>query len=77
MRLLELRSDLVQWNPPNSFVKIMREGREEAFPNDIVHLDEILVDLKLGPNMLEIPIPKFLKEDIKRQIEDENPLFIL
>lgn len=70
-RVLELKNDLVKWNPPNSYVKIP-QGPEEAFPWEYVHLDDILVDLKLSPEMLEIPIPKYFREDIKRQTEQRD-----
>ena len=66
-RILELKNDLVKWNPPNSYVRIP-QGPEEAFPWEYVHLDDILVDLKLSPEMLEIPVPKYFKEDIKSKI---------
>jgi hypothetical protein len=67
-RILELKCDLVKWNPPNSYVRIP-QGAEEPFPWEYVHLDDILVDLKLSPEMLEIPIPKYFKEDVRRQLE--------
>jgi hypothetical protein len=70
-RILELKADLVKWNPPNSYVKIP-QGPEEAFPWEYVHLDDILVDLKLSPDMLEITIPKYFKEDIKRQLDQRD-----
>ena len=70
-RILELKADLVKWNPPNSYVKIP-QGAEEAFPWEYVHLDDILVDLKLSPDMLEIVIPKYFKEDIKRQLDQRD-----
>ena len=70
-RILELKTDLVKWNPPNSYVKIP-QGPEEAFPWEYVHLDDILVDLKLSPEMLEIPIPKYFKEDNKSQIAQRD-----
>lgn len=70
-RVLELKNDLVKWNPPNSYVKIP-QGPEEAFPWEYVHLDDILVDLKLSPEMLEIPVPKYFREDIKKQLEQRD-----
>lgn len=70
-RVLELKNDLVKWNPPNSYVRIP-SGPEEAFPWEYVHLDDILVDLKLSPEMLEIPVPKYFREDVKKQIEQRD-----
>jgi hypothetical protein len=71
-RILELKCDLVKWNPPNSYVKIPHPFPEEPFSWEYVHLDDILVDLKLSPEMLEIPIPKYFKEDIKRQLDQRD-----
>ena len=74
-RVLELKNDLVKWNPPNSYVKIPT-GPEEAFPWEYVHLDDILVDLKLSPEMLEIPVPRYFREDIKRQIDQRDRIVL-
>jgi IQ and AAA domain-containing protein len=74
-RVLELKNDLVKWNPPNSYVRIPT-GPEEAFPWEYVHLDDILVDLKLSPEMLEIPVPRYFREDIKRQIEQRDRIVL-
>lgn len=30
---------------------------------DFVNLDDVLVDLKLAPEVLEVPIPSYFKED--------------
>ena len=30
---------------------------------DFINLDETLVDLKLGPEVLEVPVPRFFRED--------------
>lgn len=70
-RIMELKNDLVKWNPPNSFVKIPN-GPEEAFPWEYVHLDDILVDLKLSPEILEMTIPKYFREDIKRVLDQRD-----
>ena len=72
-RVVELKADLVRWNPPNSYVK-MPDGPEEAFPWEYVHLDEILVDLKLSPSVLEIPVPRYFKEQFQKQLEQRDRL---
>ena len=72
-RIIELKHDLVKWNPPNSFVRI-RVGPEEAFPWEYVNLDDILVDLKLLPDTLEIPVPKYFKEDLSHQLNERDKL---
>ena len=72
-RVIELKADLVRWNPPNSFVK-MPDGVEEAFPWEYIHLDEILVDLKLSPSVLELPIPRYFREEKNKQLEQRDRL---
>ena len=71
-RVTELKNDLVKWNPPNSYVRMPSPMVEEAFPWEYVHLDDILVDLKLSPETLEIPIPKYFREDNKRKLKDRD-----
>lgn len=72
-RVIELKHELVKWNPPNTFVKMTTANNiEVAFPWEYVHLDDILVDLKLSPDSLEIPIPKYFIEDNSRQLEQRD-----
>ena len=52
----------------------MPVGLEEAFPWEYVHLDDILVDLKLSPTTLEVPVPKYFKEEKMQQQEQRNRL---
>lgn len=59
-RVVELKHDLVKWNPPNPDVQTQPE---RSFPWEYVNLDDILVDLKLPPETLEIPVPKSFVED--------------
>ena len=73
-RIIELKTDLVKWNPPNSFLQMPGPGPEDAFPWEYVHLDDILVDLKLSPQVLEIPVPKYFKEDISRKLQERDRL---
>ena len=70
-RVIELKHDLVKWNPPNAYVRIP-QGQEEAFPWEYIHLDDILVDLKLSPETLEIPVPKYFREDNLRKLEQRD-----
>ena len=74
--MVQLRADLVKWNPPNSYVKLMdpNTGDEIPFEWEYVHLDDILVDLKLPPETLEIAIPKYFREDNQRQQEQRDRL---
>lgn len=72
-RIIELKADLVKWNPPNSYLK-MPQGPEVAFPWEYVHLDDILVDLKISPEILDISIPHYFKENYHRQIDQRDKL---
>lgn len=74
-RVIELKHDLVRWNPPNSYVRIP-QGPEEPFPWEYVHLDDILVDLKLSPDTLEIPVPKYFREDQARRLQQRDQLVL-
>ena len=48
-RICELKKDLIAFNPrPNSIY---------------VHLDQLLFDLKYDPSIIEIPVPRYFKED--------------
>ena len=38
------------------------------YPN----LDELVMDLKLTPDCLDIPIPRFFKEENKKQLDERN-----
>ena len=57
-RFLELKEELAHDRPGKVFV----------------NLDEVLVDLKLTPDKLEIPVPRFATEDHKAKIQDRNKL---
>lgn len=39
---------------------------------DFVSLDDILVDLKLTPDVLEIPVPKYFIEDRAKELDDRD-----
>ncbi|KAG7383978.1 hypothetical protein PHYPSEUDO_003147 [Phytophthora pseudosyringae] len=59
-RVVELKHLLVKWNPPNPDVMTQPE---RSFPWEYVNLDDILVDLKLPPETLEIPVPQSFLDD--------------
>lgn len=40
--------------------------------NDFVNLDELIMDLKLMPDCIEVPIPRLCKEDEKERLEERN-----
>lgn len=39
---------------------------------DFVSLDDILVDLKLSPEVLEVPVPKYYIEDRAKELDDRD-----
>lgn len=59
-RVVELKHLLVKWHPPNPDVATQPE---RPFPWEYVNLDAILVDLKLPPETLEIPVPRSFLDD--------------
>lgn len=61
-RVIELRHMLVKWYPPNPDVTV-DAGDQPPFPWEYVNLDDILSDLKLPPSTMEVPIPRYFKED--------------
>eukprot|EP00968_Pinguiococcus_pyrenoidosus_P028722 scaffold8065_cov267-Pinguiococcus_pyrenoidosus.AAC.6 len=63
LRVLQLKHLLVKWNPPSPELQKPVGHEEEAFPWEYVNLDDLLVDLKLPPETLEVPIPRYFKED--------------
>ena len=48
-RICELKKDLVAFNPRGNSI--------------YVHLDQLLFDLKYDPSIIEIPVPRYFKED--------------
>lgn len=54
-RICEMKKDMVLFNPrPNSIY---------------VHLDQHLSDLKYDPSIIEIPVPRYFKEDDRIKVE--------
>lgn len=39
---------------------------------DHINLDDILVDLKLSPDVLEVPVPKYFIEDRAKELDDRD-----
>ncbi len=68
---MELKHDLVKWNPPNPDVRTVPESN---FPWEYVNLDDLLVDLKLPPSLLEVPVPKYFMEDHAAEIKKRDRL---
>ena len=42
--------------------------------NDFINLDEILVDLKLTPDVLEVPIPRYFVQDRSKALRERREL---
>ena len=49
LRICEMKKELVTFNP--------RPG------SHYVHLDQLIFDLKYDPSILEIPVPRYFRED--------------
>eukprot|EP01062_Namystynia_karyoxenos_P063036 TRINITY_DN55868_c0_g1_i1.p1 TRINITY_DN55868_c0_g1~~TRINITY_DN55868_c0_g1_i1.p1 ORF type:complete len:1031 (+),score=455.52 TRINITY_DN55868_c0_g1_i1:94-3093(+) len=45
------------------------------FCGDFINFDDVLVDLKLTPDSLEIPIPRYFTEERQKEIEDREKMF--
>ena len=72
-RVVELKLCLVKWNPPNPDVAPSESPLPPfPFPWEYVNLDDLLVDLKLPPKSLEVPIPRYFKEDRKDKVTMRN-----
>nr|CCA19977.1 IQ and AAA domaincontaining protein putative [Albugo laibachii Nc14] len=61
IRMIELKHLLVKWHPPHPDIR--STPIERSFPWEYIHLDAVLVDLKLPPEALEIPIAKCFAEE--------------
>lgn len=72
-RVVELKHALVRWAPRNPDVNPPGTKLPPfPFPWEYVNLDDILVDLKLPPAMLEVPIPKYYVEDRQEELKNRN-----
>jgi IQ and AAA domain-containing protein len=40
--------------------------------SDFVNLDEIIMDLKLTPDCIDLPIPRYFREEEKRRLDERN-----
>merc|ERR1712185_727126 len=67
-RVIELKHALVEWNPPRTDLQPAPPAQERPFPWEYVNLDDILVDLKLPPETLEVPVPRYFKENNGKDI---------
>lgn len=63
-RLCQVKHELFKFGP---------DGKQQ----DYLNLDELLLDLKLGPDALEIPIPRYYKERNRDDDEENNKRDIL
>lgn len=61
-RIVELKALLIKWNPPHP--TLVTAGCDGPMPWPYVNLDDVLVDLKLSPKVLEVPIPRYFTEEI-------------
>lgn len=75
-RVLELKNELVKWNPPNPDLQLPLPAQEEGFPWEYINLDDILVDLKLPPETLDVPVPRYFREDSAAEISARDKLVL-
>jgi hypothetical protein len=68
-RVVELKHRLVHWNTPNPDV---RDGF--PFPWEYINFDEALFDLKLSPDVLELPIPRYFEEKAEGLLQERERL---
>lgn len=71
--VVQLKLQLVKWNPPNpDLAPPGSKGPSFPFPWEYVNLDDILVDLKLPPETLEVPVPRYFVEDRANEIRNRD-----
>jgi len=63
VRMCETKQQLVKYNTFNS---------EYTIRSDFVNLDELIMDLKLTPDCIDIPIPRYFREDEKKRLDVRN-----
>jgi len=68
VRLCEIKNELIYYNTNHNNIP---HNSPQA---DFVHLDELLIDLKLSEDALEIPVPSFYSKDFDRRIDERNQL---
>lgn len=75
-RVVELKHELVKWNPPNPDLRPPENNEQGVkpfpFPWEYVHLDDLLQDLKLQPEDIDLPIPKYFVEDNKNELDSRD-----
>lgn len=72
-RVVELKHALVRWAPRNPDLNPPKNKLPPfPFPWEYVNLDDIIVDLKLPPAMLEVPVAKYYVEDRQEDLKNRN-----
>jgi hypothetical protein len=65
VRMCEVKQNLVRYSTQSLVVQ-----------SDFINLDEIVMDLKLTPRVLEIPVPRYFREDRREKIEERDQLML-
>ena len=65
VRMCEVKQNLVRYSTHSQVVQ-----------SDFINLDEVVMELKLTPKVLEVPVPRYFKEDRKDKIEERDQLVI-
>jgi len=63
LRVVELRHLMVKWNPPRADMQPPAPLPEMSFPCEYVNLSDVLEDMKLPPETLEVPVPRYFREN--------------
>lgn len=72
-RLVQLRHAIVKWQPLNPEVAKATPGK--PLPWEYVDYDDKVMELKLQPEALEIPIPLAYRETRARELKDRDAVF--
>jgi len=65
VRMCEVKLNLVRYSTHTQVVQ-----------SDFINLDEVVMELKLTPRVLEVPVPRYFREDRKDKIEERDQLVI-
>ncbi|KAL4506963.1 hypothetical protein ABPG72_001384 [Tetrahymena utriculariae] len=64
VRLCETKSQVVKYNTQY----------DATYKSDYPNLDELVMDLKLTPDCLDIPIPRYFREEDKKRLDERNQI---
>lgn len=65
VRMCEVKENLVRYSTASNIIQ-----------SDFIHLDDIVMDLKLTPKVLEVPVPRYFREDRRQKIEERDQMML-